>query len=59
MTEWGNISNLDHLKGYWNGFVLRTELKGNGQSSDEFLVYFHSDLKKIVSIFDKTNESML
>ena len=59
-----NINNLSHPNGYLCNFVFRNKRRKKGCRSGRWggrgvLVYFHSELNKVVSVFDKSNENIL
>ena len=54
-----NINNLSHPNGYLCNFLFGNKRRKKSHPSGGTLVYFHSELKKEVSIFDKSNENIL
>ena len=56
-----NINNLRHPNGCLCNFVFRNKSrkKGGPWKGGGGLVYFRNKLKKVVSVFDKSNENIL
>ena len=50
-----NINNLSYPNGYLCNFVFRNKRRKKGRPSGKNLVYFRSELNKVVSVFDKSN----
>ena len=59
-----NIINVSYPNGYLCNFVFRSKRRKKGRPSWGWgwvgvLVYFRSEFNKVVSVFDKSNESIL